>query len=86
MPDILKSMEPTNFDRANRGRESLLATYNDVFLAEEGNLFSAISDAIADLLHLARQEGLIPEQIISLAQLHFRAEVDEEEDARAGRI
>lgn len=65
-------MDPTNRERADRAKAYLLAAS-----ADDG-VCTAIVDVITDLLHLARQAGLNPGQIIALAQLHFQAEFDEE--------
>jgi hypothetical protein len=81
--------EPTNAARAERARKTM-AEYAKICEWPENEPqeeVSAIADLIADLLHLAAsnedEEGMSPnvERIISLAQLHYEAETDEEEDS-----
>jgi hypothetical protein len=44
---------------------------------------TVITDLIANLLHLARQEGACPKTVLRLAKMHYRAEVAEEEECNA---
>jgi hypothetical protein len=44
----------------------------------DDELPTVIGDLIANLLHLADQEGLCAESILGTARMHFEAELEEE--------
>ena len=47
-------------------------------LDDRDGMQEAIGDLLADILHLARQEGLDPEAMINTGRMHFEAEESEE--------
>lgn len=71
------SGDPTNKERAASAMAALESQekYHDAW--PEG-LSSSIQDLVADLLHLAHQNDIEPDNIIMMAQMHFDAEVEEE--------
>jgi len=69
-----------NAERAQRA-EMALAAYQGRDAGD--TLADNIVDLIVDLLHLARQNGIEPDYIIHMAQMHFDAEVEEEAGQRA---
>jgi hypothetical protein len=73
------SGEPTNEERAASAMAALESQekYQDAW--PEG-LGDSIVDLVSDLLHLARENDIEPDYIISMAQMHFDAEVEEEVD------
>ena len=44
----------------------------------EDGMQEAIGDLLANIMHLARQEGLDPEAMINTGRMHFEAEEAEE--------
>jgi hypothetical protein len=65
--------EPTNEERTAAARQALEAVPK-----YEPFDTDSIVDLVTDLLHLARQEGIEPDYVIHMAQIHFDAEVEEE--------
>jgi len=51
------------------------------FNTDPDELATSIYDLIADLLHLARENGIEPDYVIEQAKMHFDAEVEEEVEA-----
>lgn len=62
----------TNADRAERAYASL-SRY-------DGEVETDIIDLMSDLLHLAREHGMDPKNVVRLAEMHFEAEEEEETD------
>ncbi len=65
--------EPTNEERTAAARQALEAVPK-----YEPFDTDSIVDLVTDLLHLAQQEGIEPDYVIHMAQIHFDAEVEEE--------
>jgi len=57
----------TNEERAARGEEPLA-------LMHQGPTEENIIDLVTNLLHLAHQEGLDPQAILRMAEIHFEEE------------
>ena len=74
MPDLIV----TNNERAAIGEKAVLAVFRDDIESGGIDLGTGIYDLVADLLHLARENGIEPDYIIHMAQMHFDAEVEEE--------
>ena len=68
----------TNNERAAIGEKAILAVFRDDIESGGIDLGTGIYDLVADLLHLARENGIEPDYIIHMAQMHFDAEVEEE--------
>ena len=68
----------TNNERAAIGEKAVLAVFRDDIESGGIDLGTGIYDLVADLLHLARENGIEPDYIIHMAQMHFDAEVKEE--------
>lgn len=80
--------DPTNKERAATARAALESQekYYDLWRNEPDpeSLGTSITDLVTDLLHLARQNDIEPDYVISTAQMHFDAEVEEEaEDGKS---
>jgi len=69
--------DPTNEERAASAMAALESQekYHDAW--PEG-LSESIVDLVSDLLHLARENDIEPDYIVSMAQTHFDAEIEEE--------
>jgi hypothetical protein len=73
--------EPTNKDRARWASDALAVFTDATFSGDHPNtmprddLKCAISDLIADLLHLADQKGFDPQAILEQANAHFKTEL-----------
>lgn len=76
MPNLIV----TNNERAAIGEKAVLAVFRDDIESGGIDLGTGIYDLVADLLHLARENGIEPDYIIHMAQMHFDAEVEEETD------
>lgn len=74
MPNLIV----TNNERAAIGEKAVLAVFRDDIESGGIDLGTGIYDLVADLLHLARENGIEPDYIIHMAQMHFDAEVKEE--------
>ena len=74
MPNLIV----TNNERAAIGEKAVLAVFRDDIESGGIDLGTGIYDLVADLLHLARKNGIEPDYIIHMAQMHFDAEVEEE--------
>jgi len=74
MPNLIV----TNDERAAIGEKAVLAIFRDDIESGGIDLGTGIYDLVADLLHLARENGIEPDYIIHMAQMHFDAEVEEE--------
>jgi hypothetical protein len=73
---------PTNSDRADWADTAVRAFMGACRTDRE----YAIQDLMCNMLHLARREGLDPQQVLSSAEMHFDAEEQEErEDDRAAQ-
>lgn len=76
--------EPTNHDRAEWAKEALAVftcrTYSGDHpdTMHRGDLETAVSDLIADLLHFAAGQGFDTSAVLAAATLHFEAELREE--------
>ncbi len=68
----------TNNERAAIGERALRAVFDRCHEEEIG---TEIYDLVADLLHLARENGIEPDYIIRMAQMHFDAELEEEAES-----
>ena len=66
-------MSITNRERAKRAAQTL-ETYKRVYAAPGYDTQEALTDLIADLLHLARAKKLDPEKVLAMAQYHFESE------------
>lgn len=79
---VLKHSQATNNEqRADIGVLALIGAGFDIHPNE---LPTSITDLVADLLHLARQNDIEPDCVISTTQMHFDAEVEEEaEDGKS---
>ena len=66
-------MEITNAERAKRAATTLDA-YKRAYAARDYDTQEAITDLIADLLHLARSKNIEPERVLAMAQYHFETE------------
>lgn len=73
MPNLIV----TNNERAAIGEKAVLAVFRDDIESGGIDLGTGIYDLVADLLHLARENGIEPDYIIHMAQMHFDAEVKE---------
>jgi hypothetical protein len=71
---------PTNEERADRGREACETFAESVRMDMANDLPTIIGDLIANLLHLADQEGLCAESVLRTATMHFEAETGEEQE------
>lgn len=73
--------EPTNQDRAGWASDALAVFTAATFSGDHpdtmqrGDLESAITDLITDLLHLADQKGFDPQRIFEQGKAHFKTEV-----------
>jgi hypothetical protein len=74
MPNLIV----TNNERAAIGEKAVLAVFRDDIESGGIDLGTGIYDLVANLLHLARENGIEPDYIIHMAQMHFDAEVEEE--------
>ena len=74
MPNLIV----TNNERAAIGEKAVLSVFRDDIESGGIDLGTGIYDLVADLLHLARENGIEPDYIIHMAQMHFDAEVEEE--------
>jgi hypothetical protein len=71
---------PTNEERADWGREACETFAESVRMDMANDLPTIIGDLIANLLHLADQEGLCAESVLRTATMHFEAETGEEKE------
>jgi hypothetical protein len=69
---------PTNEDRAAWAWEACETFADATGLRVADELPTVIGDLIANLMHLADQEGLCAESILGTARMHFEAELEEE--------
>lgn len=74
MPNLIV----TNNERAAIGEKAVLAVFRGDIESGGIDLGTGTYDLVADLLHLARENGIEPDYIIHMAQMHFDAEVEEE--------
>jgi Fic family protein len=68
-----RNQELNNEQRAEAAYRAVMKYQQSDFDVETG-----IIDLVADLLHLARENGIEPDYIIHMAQMHFDAEIEEE--------
>jgi hypothetical protein len=73
----------TNEDRAEWAAVACQAFAEITGLDMEEELPEIIGDLIADLMHLANQQGMCPEGRLENARMHYEAEIEEEEEAHA---
>jgi hypothetical protein len=52
--------------------------YNGFDTIDGDNLETGIYDLLADLLHLAKDNGIDPDEMIRMGKMHFEAEIDDE--------
>jgi hypothetical protein len=77
--------EPTNKDRAGWATMALAAFTEETFngghpdTMVRDDLECAIADLIADLLHLAGQQGFEPQAILESANSHYQTQIMLEE-------
>lgn len=69
---------PTNAERAAWALEACKTFADATGLSVEDELPTVIGDLIANLLHLADQEGMCAESMLGTARMHFEAELEEE--------
>ena len=69
---------PTNEQRADYGREACETFCESAGMDMENDMPSVVVDLIANLLHLADQEGMCAESVLRTATMHFEAETGEE--------
>lgn len=75
---------PTNADRARWAANALAVFTAETYggdhpdTMDRGDLETAISDLIADLLHFADRHGFDTDEIMRSAKFHFEAELAEE--------
>jgi hypothetical protein len=73
----------TNEDRAGWAEEAC-ATFAEITGQDMGNdLPEIIGDLIANLLHLANQQGMCAEDRLENGRMHYEAEIEEEEEEYA---
>jgi len=60
--------------------EAAMTAYQAVYATPDASYEETITDLIADLLHFAASEDLKPDEMISMALMHFEAESNEEAD------
>lgn len=76
--------EPTNADRARWARNALAVFTAETYggdhpdTMDRGDLETAVSDLIADLLHFAVSQGFDADEILRSASFHFEAELAED--------
>lgn len=76
--------EPTNADRARWAKNALAVFTAETYGGDHpdtmfrGDLETAVSDLIADLLHFAVRQGFDTDEIIRSAVFHFEAEFAQE--------
>lgn len=67
-------------DNAIRAEKALAACRCFSQAGVKEDLATVITDLIANLMHLAKQEGIDPGGCVMRAEMHYDAEVLEEED------
>lgn len=70
--------EPTNKDRAGWAKEAV-DHFSKVVGAQDEDLETKMTDLLADMMHLADQNGLDFEKLTEHAENHFDEEFEEEE-------
>jgi hypothetical protein len=73
-------MDVTNEDRAGWAEVACEAFADITGQDMENDLPGIIGDLIANLLHLANQEGMCAEERLSNGLMHYTAEIAEEEE------
>jgi len=68
---------PTNEDRAERGR-AILEEYGKLAGEPDEDTPTLLADLLADLRHLAREEGVDFGKSSDMSKIHFNEEVEEE--------
>lgn len=67
--------EQTNEQRAENARETIFrSTYEENVRADDGDVESAVSDLMTDLLHLCDREGIDTETMLERIARHHRDE------------
>jgi hypothetical protein len=75
---------PTNWDRARWAKTALAVFTAETFSGDHpdsmdrGDLECAIGDLVADLLHLAHQEGFQPRAVLDHGDSHYRGRIARE--------
>jgi hypothetical protein len=77
-PHTKKPLLLTNEQRAEVGRQAVMAAFGEDIDSGGIDLATGIYDLVADRLHLAHENDIEPDYIIHMAQLHYQAEVEEE--------
>lgn len=75
--------EVTNDDRAGWAEVACEAFAEITGQDMEDDLPEIIGDLIANLLHLANQQGMCPEERLENGRMHYEAEIAEEEECNA---
>lgn len=82
-------MEPDNVDRAGWALLALNAfcaetrydpREQSVDVGDKDHIMEVASDLVCDLMHLCKQYGVDPEEVISQARLNYEFEEEEEDD------
>jgi hypothetical protein len=71
---------PTNAERAARAWDACETFADATGLSVDDELPTVIGDLIANLLHLADQDGLCAESVLRTATMHFEAETGDEKE------
>ena len=66
--------EPRNSDRAAWARRAVVTLQKETGLTEADGLDTAVTDLLADMMHLCRQEGLKFQRQFLMAEMHYEAE------------
>lgn len=69
---------PTNGERAAWAALAC-SSFADAVGMEDEDFPTVISDLMANLLHLAAQEGMCVESLLARAKMHYDAEITEED-------
>jgi NTP pyrophosphatase (non-canonical NTP hydrolase) len=76
-------LDVTNEDRAAWAEVACEAFAEITGQDMEDDLQEIIGDLIANLLHLANQQGMCAEERLENGRMHYEAEIAEEEDEHA---
>ena len=69
--------EPTCEEHAAMGLKAVRCIYSKDLDSGGVDLKDAITDTVANLLHLAHENDIEPDYIIHMATMHYDAEVEE---------
>jgi len=73
----------TNDDRVDLARDACEDFAESTGQSVEDELHNIITDLMADLLHLANRNGLCADSLLRRANMHYEAEISEEEECDA---